>query len=278
MPRTRNPKREKAFELWVASGGNRELRDIAQALGVSPGQIRNWKHDDDWDGRTHIVTSRNGKRDVTKRNKGGQVGNKNAVGHGAPPNNDNNIRHGAYERVMRSLLGDEEREIFDDPAAGDDVLNELKQLLATLNTKEVRLMKRIEQAKAAAKGNLLLDSVNKTVTEKRSGLFSVDEKTGKLVKQKNTGFFDGEREDTTVTNTTSVFDALSKLEAELDRVQGRKLKVLAQIESIRQSREKLEIERQRAEGEDRQGKIAEAWIEALTGGPIVDNEGEEVDD
>ena len=34
----------------------------------------------------------------TKRKRGGQPGNKNAVGHGAPLGNKNAFRHGLYER------------------------------------------------------------------------------------------------------------------------------------------------------------------------------------
>ncbi|NNV04685.1 phage terminase small subunit-related protein, partial [Brevibacillus sp. MCWH] len=35
MPRQRDPRRDKAFEIWKASGGEMKLKDIAAQLGVS---------------------------------------------------------------------------------------------------------------------------------------------------------------------------------------------------------------------------------------------------
>lgn len=278
MPKARSPNRDKAFQLWIDSQGQRELKDIAAELGVSPEQVRKWKHADGWDTKTKKVTLPNGKGHVTKRKQGGQPGNKNAVGNkgGAPPGNKNGFRHGAYERIMAGLLDTDEAEIFEDEETGENVEAELRRTLAALNAKEVRLIKRIAQVKDAAKGNLLLGSVTKTTAEKQSGVFVKNEK-GKMVKKSGTGFFDGEREDVTVTNTVSVFDALNKLETELDRVQGKKIKVLSKLEDIRVQRERLRLEKKRLDGESEQSKLARAWIAALTGEEVADAN-EDVDD
>ena len=48
MP-ARSPLRDKAFELWQASGRERLLKDIAAELGVSESQIRKWKSQDQWE-------------------------------------------------------------------------------------------------------------------------------------------------------------------------------------------------------------------------------------
>ena len=84
MARTRSPNRDKACELWLKSGKKRPLKDIAAELKVSEEQIRKWKNQDKWD----KVTLPNAKSNVTNH-KGGQPGNKNAVGHGGtgPPGN-----------------------------------------------------------------------------------------------------------------------------------------------------------------------------------------------
>lgn len=272
MPRARSPNRDKAFQLWIDSQGRRELKDIAAELGVSPEQVRKWKHADGWDAKTKKVTLPNGKGHVTKRKQGGQPGNKNAVGNrgGAPPGNKNGFKHGAYERIMAGLLEADEAEVFNDEETGENVEAELRRTLAALNAKEIRLIKRIDLVKKSSKGNLILESVSKTTGEKQSGVFEQDEK-GRIVKKKGTGFFDGEREDVTVSRTTSVFEALNKLEAELDRVQGKKIKVLSKLEDIRVQRERLALEKKRLDGQTEQSKLAVAWIAALTGEEVADD-------
>ena len=104
MPRARSPKRDKAYQLWIASGGKKKLKDIAAELEVSETQIRKWKNQDKWNSN---VTNQ-GKGNVTKRKPGGQPGNKNAVGHGAPKGNQNATKHGLFSRY----LPEDTREIF----------------------------------------------------------------------------------------------------------------------------------------------------------------------
>jgi phage terminase small subunit len=49
MPRPRDPRRDEAFEIWKASGGEMKLKDIAAQLGVSDTQIRKRKNLDQWE-------------------------------------------------------------------------------------------------------------------------------------------------------------------------------------------------------------------------------------
>lgn len=246
MPRARSPNRDKAFELWIASKGKRELKDIAAELGVSPEQVRKWKHADDWDGKTQKVTLPNGKGNVTKRKRGGQPGNKNGVGNtgGPPKGNKNSLKHGAYERIMKGLLSEDEAEVFTDEETGTDVEAELRSTLAALNAKEVRLMKRINSITASAKGGQIVRGVDKTTSEVRKGIFTEDDK-GHLVSAEDTDVFPAVTQSTTATHTTSMYDALDKLEAELDRVQARKIKILTKLEDIKVQRERLKLERER---------------------------------
>ena len=104
MPRARSPKRDEAYQLWIASEGKKKLKDIAAELGVSETQVRKWKNQDKWNGN---VTNQV-KGNVTKRKRGGQPGNKNAVGHGAPKGNQNATKHGLFSRY----LPEDTREIF----------------------------------------------------------------------------------------------------------------------------------------------------------------------
>ncbi len=65
MPRARSPKRDEAYQLWLASGKKKKLKEIASELGVSENQIRKWKNQDKWNGN---VT--NLKSNVTKQKNG----------------------------------------------------------------------------------------------------------------------------------------------------------------------------------------------------------------
>lgn len=95
MPRARSPKRDEAYRLWIDSGKKKKLKDIASELGVSETQVRKWKNQDKWNGN---VT--NPKSNVTKRGRGGQPGNKNAVGHGAPGGNKNAEKFGFFSKYL----------------------------------------------------------------------------------------------------------------------------------------------------------------------------------
>lgn len=257
MPRARSPNRDKAFQLWIESKGQKSLQDIAAELGVKPEQVRSWKHADKWDDQTKKVPSPDGKGHIVKRKQGAQRGNRNAVGNtgGAPLGNKNNFRHGAYERVMLGLLSEDDATIFQDEETGLIVEQELRQTLAMLNVKEVRLMRHIA-------------SVQKIVDAQKNGddflaSSAEEEKTGDEFSYTSLSVF-----------KASPLEAMTKLEAELDKVQGRKVKVLAELEKLRLGREKLALEKKRLDGESDQSKLANAWIAALTGEELDEDEEE----
>lgn len=95
LPRARSQKRTIAYQLWIDSGKKRKLKDIAAELDVSESQIRKWKNQDNWNGN---VT--NPKSNVTKRKSGGQPGNRNSVGHGAPKKNKNAEKYGFFSKYL----------------------------------------------------------------------------------------------------------------------------------------------------------------------------------
>lgn len=104
MPRARSPKRDEAYQMWLASDRKKKLKDIASELGISETQVRKWKNQDKWNGN---VTNQM-KGNVTKRKPGAPKGNKNAVGHGAPKGNQNATKHGLFSRY----LPEDTRKIF----------------------------------------------------------------------------------------------------------------------------------------------------------------------
>lgn len=147
MPRPRDPNRDQAFEIYRKSGGNIDLVEIASQLNLSPGTIRGWKSKDDWENRLNGTLQKNTER--SKRKKGGQPGNKNAVGHGGtgPPGNKNAVTTGEFETLLFDCLDPEERRLVQAVPADKEKL--LLQEIQLLTVRELRMLKRIENLKQA---------------------------------------------------------------------------------------------------------------------------------
>lgn len=98
MPRLSDPNREKAFEIYKGNNGKIDLVEIASQLNIPDGTVRGWKSKDKWEQKLNGTFQKNTER--SKKNKGGQLGNKNAVGHGAPEENKNAERHGFFSKWL----------------------------------------------------------------------------------------------------------------------------------------------------------------------------------
>lgn len=100
MARAPDERAEKAFELYQQG---LKLVEIASQLNLPAGTVRRWKHTYKWDSER---SDKKNERSV--KNKGGQPGNKNALGHGAPERNKNAEKHGFFAK----WLPEETFEIF----------------------------------------------------------------------------------------------------------------------------------------------------------------------
>ena len=151
--------------------------------------------------------------------KGGQIGNKNAVGnrggHGAPERNTFAEKHGAYSKIYFDTLDDDERKLLEAVDLNEEQI--LLQQIRDLTIKARRLKRRIK-AEEEERGGLSLDGV-------------VRERTPT-----------GEK---TTTITTSTFDRIIKLEAELDKTQGRITKATDTLIKYRAEQERLSIEQEK---------------------------------
>lgn len=101
MARVRSPNRDRAKEIYIKSNGAMKLTDIAAKLGLSDSQIRKWKSQDKWEQELKGALLK-GKGSVTNK-KGGQPGNKNAVGNKggkAPRENKNAEKHGFFSKYL----------------------------------------------------------------------------------------------------------------------------------------------------------------------------------
>lgn len=102
MPRKRDERIDQAKEMFLEG---RKLVEIASQLNLPEGTIRSWKNRYKWD-----CNVANAKCNVANKRRGGQPGNKNAVGNdgGAPQQNKNAEKYGFFSKY----LPEETREIF----------------------------------------------------------------------------------------------------------------------------------------------------------------------
>lgn len=95
MPRKPDERITQAKELYLKG---QKLIEIASQLGVPEGTVRSWKNRYKWD--CNVAKE---KRNVAKAKKGGQPGNKNAVGSkggAAPKQNKNAEKHGFFSKYL----------------------------------------------------------------------------------------------------------------------------------------------------------------------------------
>ena len=149
MARERSPERDKARQLWLDSDGQMSPKEVAEAVGVKPEQVRKWKSVDRWQAALE--------EQQPKRKRGGQPGNKNAAGAGAPLGNKNAETHGAYSAVRLCDLPDEQRQYIESITLDTEtnMLAELQLLIA----KEADLQNKISAIEKGSPDALFIDRV-----------------------------------------------------------------------------------------------------------------------
>ena len=100
MARAPDPRIEQAKAMYL---NGQKLVEIASQLNLPEGTVRRWKNTHKWDSER---SDKNSER--SERKKGGQPGNKNAKGAGAPDQNKNAEKYGFFSK----FLPEETREIF----------------------------------------------------------------------------------------------------------------------------------------------------------------------
>lgn len=122
LARQKDENREKAKQLFLDSDGLMKNTEIAEALGIDSAKVRKWKCVDKW----------NDALENKPKKRGGQKGNKNAKGHGAPVRNKNAETHGAYSKVYFDELSEDEKALIESVTldTGENTLRELQSLIA----------------------------------------------------------------------------------------------------------------------------------------------------
>ena len=231
MARQRDENRDKAKQLFLESEGTLSNPEIAKALGIESDKVKKWKCVDKW----------NDALAKKPKPRGGQKGNKNAAGHGAPKGNRNAETHGAYSRVHYEELTEEEREYIDNLqlSAMDNMLFELRGLMA----KEMYLKNRIKQYNEADTNILYTDKVVEMRTPPVDKGEDFDPYGPSEPTQRKTAPELKVSMETIV--KSSAFERSMKLEAELNKTQGRILKLIDSIKSYELESRRIQLEEKR---------------------------------
>ncbi|MCD7919471.1 MAG: phage terminase small subunit-related protein [Clostridiales bacterium] len=191
----------------MESKGALKPAEIAEKLGEKPASVRKWKCEDKWEEELH------------RPKRGGQPGNQNAKGHGAPKGNTNAETHGAYSAPRLERLTEEERQRIQSLTAEFDsnALAELRRL----ETKRADLEQKIAALEDGEPEALYLDR-----------LMTMEMPDGGEMKYRS---------------ESSAFTRRMVLEAELNRVDGRIIKLLDSFKSRGAETQRMELERKRFE-------------------------------
>ncbi|WP_278817551.1 phage terminase small subunit [Hungatella hathewayi] len=211
MARPRSPNQDRAYEIYKEHDGNITNREIAAMLGEDEKVVAVWKSRGKW----NVVQQ--SKKSCTTKAKGGQPGNRNAVGHGGtgPPGNKNAVTTGEFETLFFDTLEDDERLLIGMIQPDKEKL--LLQEIQLLTVRERRMLKRIED----------LRDCDFTTVKKKKG----------TEKDKWTDL----KED------QAVLGQIQSIEDALTRVQGRKQRAIESLHKFGFDDARLEIELMKVE-------------------------------
>lgn len=139
-------KRDSA-EMWARARADfamgMKYQEIADKYGVSLSAVksraaRHWKKE------TKVATARKRSQSGT-RGKGAPIGNRNAVGHGGTPGNQNALKTGEYAAIWMDTLTEDEQALCD--VIDTDPLTQIDENIRLLTIRERRMLANIKALK-----------------------------------------------------------------------------------------------------------------------------------
>lgn len=271
MPKARNPNQDKAFEIYKEHNGNITNRAIAELLGEDEKIIAVWKSRNKW----NVVQQT--EQCCTTKKKGGQPGNKNALGHGAPQQNRNAVGNsggapeqnknalgygapkqnknavttGEFETLFFDCLEPDEQEMIEQITLDKNQL--LLQEIQLLTVRERRMLKRIEALKRTQKEQ----------NGEAQGMTAVKYKTG-VEKDKETDLFE----------YAGILGQIQAIENALTRVQASKQRAIDSLHRYGYDDARLKLELKKYDSSDDEIKD-DGFIDALNGKASEDWEDED---
>ena len=243
MPQTYIEKREEARKMYVESGGQLLIKDIASKLEVPRTTVSGWKQADKWDKQL---------RKKPKDHRRGTPGNKNAAKpKPSMKGNRNNLRHGRYEQIKYASMTEEEKELLQVmPEICDDQIQMQIRLIAELEIRERRMYARIEETKKE------MQEKNGLVTEydqsHQKGVTVDDVKPGAQKKPR----------DITLGRKRGL-DKIQEIESALTAVQKQKQAALLALHRLTEDKISREIEKERLAQEARRIDLMERRLDLI---------------
>lgn len=244
MPRKLDERAVKAKEMYL---NGKKLVEIASQLNLPEGTVRRWKSTYKWGSERSL-----NKSERSQRRKGGQPGNRNAVGHGGtgPPGNKNAVKTGEFETLFFDTLNDEERELLEMVQPDKEQL--LLQEIQLLTVRERRMLKRIDSLRE------LEEHPPEEEGDDEPGVISTKVPPGMTVTKYTAGFEKGKITD--LREFTGILGQIQAVEEALTRVQVRRQRAIetlhkfgyddAHLELIKAQVDKLNRDGQDEDGED----------------------------
>ena len=222
--------RERARLIYLRSGCKKSLPTIAKEIGVSYDTVKSWKRRDKWDEDPKAVShgapapapapeDAPENAPAPKRKRGGQPGNRNAVGNsgGGPPGNQNAVTTGEYASILFSDMTDEERALIS--SIPECTVDLMRNDLALLCVREKRMLARIASLQSSAENGMIYSAItNRHSTNTRSGAQT-----------------DTETTDTTV---APAIDRIGDIEEALTRLRREKQRIINALNDYEEKRSK----------------------------------------
>ena len=243
MPRKLDERAVKAKEMYL---NGKKLVEIASQLNLPEGTVRRWKSTYKWGSERSL-----NKSERSQRRKGGQPGNRNAVGHGGtgPPGNKNAVKTGEFETLFFDTLDAEEKELLEMVQLDKEQL--LLQEIQLLTVRERRMLKRIDSLRE-------LEECTPEEEDDEPGVISTKVPPGMTVTKYTAGFEKGKITD--LREFTGILGQIQAVEEALTRVQARRQRAIealhkfgyddAHLELIKAQVDKLNRDGQDEDGED----------------------------
>lgn len=233
---------EQAKELFLSG---KKLIEISELLGIPEGTIRSWKNRYRWGGEENATLQKK-KRNVAKR-RGGQAGNKNAVGNkggAAPEGNKNAVTTGEFETLLFDCLEPEERRLAE--AMPEDKVQLTVQEIKLLTVRERRMLRRIEE-------------IRKSVARFEGGTTSEE----MAIVGRKVGIDRDHQTD--LVELRGKLDQIQSIEEALTRVQARKQAAIDSLHRFGVDDKRLRLEMQRQTPEAEEETEDDGFLDAISG-------------
>ncbi|HAA3202436.1 TPA: phage terminase small subunit [Listeria monocytogenes] len=242
MARKRDPRRIEAKNLWLESGGDMKLVDIANELGCSSNQIRKWKSTEKWSIDDEIESVPKSNSNVTNEkeryhklkgnsnaigNRGGAPpGNGNAVGNvggSAPIGNKNAVTIGEFETLSWEFLTEREQQLYE--RMDGNLVTHINQTIRELEIRKRRMMERIANIEKS-----MSDIERSTLKQLREKEY-IGEKNGKKVVLHRQELVTVEERE----KVTAKIDRILSLENSLNNVTNQLIRAIKQQSDLEQA-------------------------------------------